>query len=99
MRECVIVKFLKAVKIGSWFNPMSSKIKTMTHPSVVKKVMISLAGRGVIHHEKTEQNPLGQSGIHTMTSDILDIVLNSDNECEATRNLQKYFREGTLNKQ
>ena len=51
---------------------------------------------GVTHHEPTESNLLGQSGIHTFVNDVMDIVLTSNSEREACVKLSKFFLEGEV---
>lgn len=45
-----------------------------THPMLIKKVYNAIGRNHVVHHDPTATNPLGQSGLHTMVNDILDIV-------------------------
>jgi hypothetical protein len=55
----------------------------------VGKVM----GNSVTNHTPTKNNSLGQSGIHTVLDDIITVVLNSESEQEAFRNLSIMFTE------
>lgn len=57
-----------------------------TDKNVVIRVAQALGNGGVIHHIATEQNMLGQSGVHTFCDDVISIVLNSNNEQDAYRN-------------
>lgn len=45
-----------------------------THPGILKKVLQALGSGSVIHHEPTETNHVGQSGLHTFVDDIMDVV-------------------------
>ena len=45
-----------------------------THPGIVKKVSQVLGNGNVVHHPTTEENKIGQSGVHTFIGDIMDIV-------------------------
>lgn len=45
-----------------------------THPGIVEKVLKTLGNGGVIHHDPTPENRLGQSGLHTFIDDIQDVV-------------------------
>lgn len=49
-------------------------MKTKTHPSIIKKVHEALHGGIVIHHEPTEGNRLGQSGLHTFVLDLMNVI-------------------------
>jgi len=49
------------------------------------------ASTAVEHDEPPEKNPMGQSGIHTVCDDIIDIVLEADGERDAYRALITYF--------
>jgi len=73
-------------------------MKTQTYPPLVKTlVKMGFGGMATqTHHEKTETNTLGQSGIDTFIDDVIDIVLNSKNEKEAYRNLWDYLKEGEI---
>lgn len=48
-------------------------------------------GNGLVkHHPPSEENPLGQSGLHTLCDDILDVVENCRGGDEY-RALMKFF--------
>jgi hypothetical protein len=65
-------------------------------------------GKGnVIHHDPTVDNTIGQSGIHTLVDDIMDVfITSSDIEGlidDATankvyKNLTKFFTDGVFEK-
>lgn len=68
-----------------------AKQLTTYKPMLVE--VYKVLGRGnVVHHKPTEENALGQSGIHTFVSDILDITGTALNEREALKNLYKYLQ-------
>lgn len=72
-------------------------MKTKTHPGIVKRVYRELGLTGVVtHHEPTENNRVGQSGVHTFVDDIITIVLESENEAMAYKNLHIYLIEGQI---
>lgn len=58
-----------------------------THRILLDNVAHVLGDGAVIQHEGTEQNIIGQSGVHTFAADMIDIVLNSNNEAEAYKNI------------
>ena len=68
-------------------------MKTKTFPAIIQKLKIS---NGITRHEQTLENPLGQSGIHTIVSDIMDIVLGGEHEKDIYRSLIKYLTEGQV---
>jgi hypothetical protein len=70
-------------------------VKTKTFPSIVKGLGKKI-GTTVIHHMPIATNKLGQSGLHTLCDDVIDIVLNSENESMAYKKLWKYFTEGEV---
>jgi hypothetical protein len=45
-----------------------------THKGLIEKVSKVLGNGNVIHHEPTEENQIGQSGVHTFVSDIMDVI-------------------------
>ena len=49
-------------------------MKPKTHPGILKKVLQALGNGIVTHHEPTETNRLGQSGLHTFVDDIMDVI-------------------------
>jgi len=51
-------------------------------------------GAGVTLHKATEENQLGQSGLHTIVDDVISVVLNSDDEAMAWKKLHEYFASG-----
>ena len=58
-----------------------------THRTIVDKVAKALGDGAVIQHVGTETNLIGQSGVHTFADDMISIVLNSENEREAYKNI------------
>jgi hypothetical protein len=53
-------------------------MKTHTAPFVIEKVTKALGSEGVVNHTPSEDNKIGQSGVHTFIDDIMNvIVLNS----------------------
>lgn len=80
-------------------------MNTKTHPMLVKKVFDKMGGGGVIHHDPTITNQLGQSGIHTLVDDIMDIFIKSSGidglidgnaQHKVFKDLVKFFGEGEL---
>ena len=69
-------------------------MKTRTFPPLIRRTTAHL--NGVIHHEKTDANPLGQSGMHTIVDDIINIVLNSQTEQDAWNSLHYYLIQGEV---
>ncbi len=69
---------------------------TTTQPALVKKIYDTLGRGSVILHQPTETNMIGQSGLHTFITDILDIVDVSLTPHEQVKNLYKYLKEGAL---
>lgn len=69
---------------------------TKSYQPWVKTIFTRVANHGILHHDPTSYNEIGQSGIHTITNDVIDIVLNSKSEAEAYKNIQKFFCEGTV---
>ena len=63
-----------------------------THKAIIKNIM-RVVGTSVIHHEKTPENPLGQSGLHTIIDDIQDIFDKHKNDHPSVINkeLHKFF--------
>ncbi len=49
-------------------------LKTKTYPHLVTKVKAVLYNGSVLHHPATPDNPMGQSGLHTFITDILNIT-------------------------
>lgn len=72
----------------------AAQATTKTFPGMVRKLWSELGGGAVTHHSSTVQNPLGQSGVHTFVDDVITIVLASENEAEAFRNLHKFLIAG-----
>lgn len=62
-----------------------------THKSIRRRIANALMHGVVFHHEVTEDNSLGQSGMHTVASDLIDIVLNASNEAEAFKNIMRFL--------
>jgi hypothetical protein len=71
-------------------------MKTKTCPEIVRRVCGALGRSTVIHHEPTDTNKLGQSGVHTFADDVIGIVLASSNESQAYRNLIDFLHDGRL---
>lgn len=69
-------------------------VNTRTSPAMVKHIFKPISSGRVVHHNASDSNKIGQSGLHTLADDIINVVLNSDNEEMAVRNLNKFFREG-----
>ena len=53
---------------------MALKMKTKTLPAIIKNITHELGNGNVTHHEPTEENKVGQSGLHTFIDDIMDVV-------------------------
>lgn len=69
---------------------------TTTYPPMVTALYDKI-GRGCVsHHEPTEDNKIGQSGLHTLINDILDIVYAAPNERDASKDLFTYFQDGKI---
>jgi hypothetical protein len=69
---------------------------TTTYPPMVKKVYEVMGRAGVTHHTPTPMNSLGQSGLHTLISDIMDIMEVSMSSREQYKNLYNFFEKGEL---
>ena len=72
------------------------KNMTKMFPSLVKEMYKRLGGNCVIHHEPTEENPLGQSSVAMFIGDILNIVEAAPDSNTAFKDLFIYFQEGKL---
>ncbi len=72
------------------------KIQTKTLKGMVQQVYRLLGNGCVTHHDPTENNKMGQSGVHTFVDDLITIVLESSNEADAYRNLHKYLIHGAV---
>ena len=68
-------------------------MKTKTNPNMVKK--IAKDWYGITHHAPTESNPLGQSGLHTLIDDIMDIAEGKAGE-NIWRAFHKFFENGEV---
>lgn len=68
---------------------------TRTLPSIVQRIYKELGNGCVTHHAPSETNPLGQSGVHTFVSDIMDLMAVSKNEAEAWKFLHQYLIDGS----
>lgn len=71
-------------------------MKTRTLPEIVRKVYGALGRSGVMKHDPTAVNKVGQSGVHTFVDDVVDIVLDSANDCDARCRLNTYLQNGNL---
>ncbi|MCK5611061.1 hypothetical protein KAR91_54815 [Candidatus Pacearchaeota archaeon] len=76
-------------------NLVGNGINTTTFPGMIKGMNFQ-KWAGITHHEKTANNNIGQSGLHTFVDDIIEIVLNSKNEQEAYKKLHLFLLEGGL---
>ena len=45
-----------------------------TNKEMMKEILRTLGNGGIISHDPTEENPLGQSGVHTFVDDIQDVI-------------------------
>jgi hypothetical protein len=64
------------------------------------QVYRALGSGDVVHHEPTEENQIGQSGVHTFVDDIMDVVfkamdlgdtVDGETEHNVFRELSKFF--------
>lgn len=62
-----------------------------TLPILRQKVFHTLGSGAVLNHPPSDDNPLGQSGVHTFIDDVITIVLESVNEAEAYKLLYQYL--------
>lgn len=58
---------------------------------LVDRVCNSLGNGGVVCHATTEENIIGQSGVHTFAGDVINIVLGAQNEADAYKQLIKWI--------
>lgn len=49
-------------------------MKVKTHPVILNKVSDAIGRGTVTKHEMTETNQIGQSGTHTFTDDIMNVI-------------------------
>ncbi|NTV79592.1 MAG: hypothetical protein HGA25_10790 [Clostridiales bacterium] len=75
---------------------MEKKVATKTFPPLVRAIYDRMGSGHIVFHEKTENNSLGQSGMHTFIEDILDIVETAPDSIEAVKDLFKFFQEGEI---
>ena len=69
---------------------------TSTFPPMVRKIYDIMGQGNVVHHEPTANNPLGQSQLHSLIDDILDIAYSAPNERKACQDLFEYFKNGEI---
>jgi hypothetical protein len=68
-------------------------MKTNTAPFLIEKVTKTLGNGGVINHTPTEENKIGQSGVHTFVDDIMNVVvINSVHGFAATNEYAAVYR-------
>ena len=61
-------------------------------PKWLMEIVVNAVGNGnVINIQPTEENPLGQAGIHTLLDDIVDSVDGCKDRAEMVRKLNKLF--------
>ncbi len=75
-----------------------------TYPGVLRKIAEAMGNGNVIHHPATEENRIGQSGIHTFVDDIMNIIEDAglkgvwDSELQRTiyKELHKYILQDRI---
>ena len=69
-----------------------SKVKIKTSPQMLSRINHALGRGNVVKHPPTENNPLGQSGNHTFTDDVMNVLRAAgDNEGRQYRALKGFF--------